>query len=147
MSTVIAEAEIEHRETPVRDYRQALQRLSWCAVAVYWLGMFYGTHTPSPPHTPFGHADKWMHFSAYFGLAVLLSLATSLRRPASWTKSVGIVLLLAGYGALDEVTQILVGRDCELLDWCADMVGVTLASAIFWLALVAYRRHLSAKSN
>ena len=57
------------------DRRQMWRRFSWGVVAIYWLGMFGGTHWPTPPHAPFGNADKWMHFSAYAGLALLISIA------------------------------------------------------------------------
>ena len=50
---------------------------------------------------------------------------------------VKIVSLLAVVGAFDEITQPLVGRDCELLDWCADVVGAVVGSGavvgIAWL--------------
>ena len=114
-------------------------------VVVYWLAMFAGTHYPKPPHTAFGNADKWMHFSAYFGLAVLLSIATAVRRPVSLGVALAIVALLAGYGALDELTQPLVGRDCELMDWCADVTGILIGASCF--QVVALARRIRAKSS
>jgi VanZ family protein len=119
---------------------QAWRWISWGVVAVYWLGMFGGTHWPTPPHGHFGNADKLMHFSAYFGLAVLVSIALGMRRPVSLAVALGVVALLAGYGALDELTQPLVGRDCELLDWCADASGIVLGTCCFLLGAFTWRR-------
>ena len=104
--------------------------LSLAIVVVYWLGMFAGTHYPKPPHSAFGYADKWMHFSANFGLAVLVSIAMAVRRPVSLVLAAAIVAVLAGYGALDELTQPLVGRDCDLWDWCADVTGLVVGGML-----------------
>jgi VanZ family protein len=116
--------------------------LSWVVVALYWLGMFGGTHWPVPPHAPFGNADKWMHFGAYCGLAFLVSMAIGMRRPVSLAVSLAIVVLLAVYGALDEMTQPIVGRDCDLWDWFADMAGVLVGIGCFRLAALARRQWL-----
>ena len=89
-------------------------------------------------------ADKWMHFGAYLGLAMLFSAVSITRRPASGllvVKIVKIVALLATIGAFDEITQPLVGRDCELLDWCADVAGALVGSTtVLALALARRRR-------
>jgi VanZ family protein len=102
--------------------------------------MCAGTHWPTAPHAPFGYADKWMHFSAYGGLALLFSIAMAMRRRMTLAISVAIVALLAGYGAFDEVTQPLVGRDCDLFDWFADVTGLLIGTSCFWLGSLAWRR-------
>ncbi len=135
MSQAIAKALSDPPETQAPTSRPVWQRLVWTATAVYWIAMFVGTHWPKGPHLPISGGDKVMHFSAYLGLALLLSLSTLSWWPVLWLKSIGIVGLLACYGAFDEMTQPLVGRDCELLDWCADMTGVLLAVGL-WLWFV-----------
>jgi VanZ family protein len=141
MSQAIAEPVRMSHDTEGRDLGQLWQRSMWIVVALYWLGIFGGTHWPVPPHTPLDNVDKWMHFSAYWGLAILFSLALSTRRPLSLARSLGVVLLLAGYGALDEVTQPLVGRDCDFFDWCADLTGILLGVSLFLLWAWHRRSH------
>ena len=85
------------------DRRRVWRWSSLTVLAVYWLGMFAGTHSPKAPHAPFGNADKWMHFSAYLGLAVLLSIAVAVRRPVSLAVALAMVALLAGYGGAGRI--------------------------------------------
>ena len=105
------------------------RRINWhrvlpAALAVYWLAMFVGTHVPHPPRvTESDGMDKWVHLGAYLGLAILLSACWAVRRPATVQLWVKVVAVIALVGAFDEITQTLVGRDCELLDWCADVAG------------------------
>jgi VanZ family protein len=114
-------------------------RLLSLAIGVYWLSIFAGTHIPlqrEPFHE--GVSDKFLHFGAYAGLALLLAAAAVCRWAPSPRIVVAIVALLAAYGGFDELTQILVGRDCELFDWCADIAGALVGSmaivvpALFW---------------
>ena len=46
------------------------------------------------------------------------------------------------FAVTDEVTQILVGRTCDLKDWLADMVGTLIG-----LAIVAIGVSLVARTN
>jgi len=61
-----------------------------------------------------------------------------------------VVLVLAAYGILDELTQALVGRSCDIFDWFSDICGILLALgalfvlrrlwywlAIYWLVMFA----------
>jgi VanZ family protein len=133
-------AVLERERQGTTESRPARRWWSWGVVAVYWLGMFGGTHYPTPPHTPFGNADKWMHFGAYCGLAFLVAIATGMRRPVSLAVGLSIVILLAGYGAFDETTQPLVGRDCDLWDWYADMAGTLVGLGLFRLGVLAQHK-------
>ena len=72
-------------------------------------------------------------------MAFLLALNAALRRRFSWRTAVAIVALLAAFGAFDELTQPLVGRDCDMLDWCADVTGTLLGLAAFRLATAVWR--------
>jgi len=100
--------------------------------------MFIGTHYPySIPGTEifhFSNFDKALHFSAYLVLTVSCL--------ASWEFSTGILrpshyffVWLFGtiYGALDEITQLPVGRTCDGMDWLADIVGIIAGLTIFRL--------------
>ncbi|TWT99977.1 VanZ like family protein [Botrimarina colliarenosi] len=105
----------------------------WLAALVfYWLLLFIGTHIPDPQLPgPTLDYDKFMHAGAYAVLTTLLLIAC--RRtgasPRLWGRLAvaGLVLL---YGAIDEVTQPYFGRSCDLLDWLADLAGVSLAVVV-----------------
>ena len=108
-------------------------RSSRWVLLVYWAGLFIGTHTPTISGVDFSVTDKLLHFGAYFGLALLLALAWSLRRPLVLRSYAVMAALLAAYGALDELLQIPVGRHCDPLDWLADISGVTTGLTLFWI--------------
>ena len=48
--------------------------------------------------------------------------------------------IVAAHGILDEVTQPIVGRNADVLDWCADMVGATLGLSGLLIVQAAIRR-------
>jgi VanZ family protein len=124
-----------------RPVRFGWTRILTVGTALYWLAMFVGTHVPHPPHAlESDGADKWMHFGAYLGLVVLLSAVLTVRRPANAFLIIKIVALVAVVGAFDEITQPLVGRDCELLDWVADVTGALLGSSVVVGLSLARRR-------
>jgi len=100
----------------------------WILLALvgYWLALFIATHIPEPESLmPQKVSDKWLHFGAYFGLAVLLSGFYSIRTNTSF-KSRAIIpgAILLAYGIADELLQIPVNRTCDVLDWLADSAGV-----------------------
>ena len=119
------------------DYQSGNARLWQAALAGYWLLLFTGTHLPkNVPILPGGNIDKLVHATVYAVLAGLLAI--------TWRRSAGSLTLrhlrwawiaLAIYAALDELTQIPVGRDGDVFDWCADAVGALVGLAIFrWLS-------------
>jgi VanZ family protein len=88
--------------------------------------------------------DKLFHFTAYAILAGLLATA--------WQASSGILTVrhlrwvwcaVAIFGALDELTQIAVNRDCSIWDWLADATG----AAVGLLAFVWLRRRITPRST
>ena len=101
-------------------------------VAVYWLALFTATHIPRIPRgLQMPGADKWQHTLAYAGLAFLLTFRGGWKRPLTWKLVLTVAGVVIGYGALDELTQIPVGRDAEWLDWLADCAGTTLGIGLF----------------
>lgn len=111
------------------------KKLFQIALPVYWLALFAGTHAPiNTPLLPVEifNIDKVYHFTACAILAALLA--------TTWQLSSGILngrhlrwiwLVVAAYGAFDEITQKMVGRDCSIWDWCADVTGAAVALFLF----------------
>ena len=60
-----------------------------------------------------------------------------MRRPLTLAVVATIVALLASYGAFDEVTQPIVGRDCDFWDWVADMAGILVGIGCFMFGALA----------
>lgn len=123
--------------------RRSLSRFAALLLCIYWLAMFAGTHMPTTPSFVHGNSDKIWHFFGYVGLAALCSAAWAVSRadfPARMKlrHCLVIVLVLAVYGGLDEITQPLMGRTCDLRDWVADLLGLVVGvAAVQWLLLVA----------
>ena len=105
-----------------------LRRTVWLGTAAYWLLAFILTHTPVAIPMPAVQSDKTEHFIGYFLLGTMLYASARL---AGWRHAVlGVLLIGMCYGALDEQTQKLVGRSCELADWFADCAGLAMAVTI-----------------
>ena len=76
-------------------------------------------------------SDKTLHVLAYFVFGLLCLRATHGGiRPLRAGPALAALLLVVGYGALDEWHQSWVpGRTPSVLDWVADSVGAGLACA------------------
>ncbi|MCC7085383.1 MAG: VanZ family protein [Pirellulales bacterium] len=108
-----------------------LRRATPLVLAIYWLGLFVGTHIPIPESVGIGNKDKWIHFFAYGGLGALAMIATAWRVSANvkaWHLLL-IVVAFAAFGGFDELTQPLVGREADRFDWFADVAGVIIGAA------------------
>jgi VanZ family protein len=110
--------------------------LAWLwklALAGYALALVVGTHLPPTfKGIPRDNSDKLWHFGAYLGLAWLLAIA--------WETSTGrlngrhlrlLWVAIAIFGAVDEVTQLLVDRDATVGDWAADAAGAAVGLILF----------------
>jgi hypothetical protein len=57
-----------------------------------------------------------------------------------WTMRLmlGIMLVTIAIGTVAELTPPLVGRCCDLMDWVANVVGVSVVgvSYMFWICLI-----------
>ena len=108
--------------------RRAGAVLFWPALAV----VIWGELTPHPPELAGPLMwDKLDHFIAYFGLALLSTLAWGLKRSLIWL-FFGLVALGGGM----EILQALLGRDAEWGDFLANDLGILtgLGLAIAYLA-------------
>lgn len=110
-----------------------------CAVtAIYWLVLFVATHIPMQgrsPRAPIKDLDKGEHALAFAGLSFLLC-ATGAALGLGPLRALTLVLIIvACYGAIDEVTQLLVpSRSADWRDWLADITGAICGIMAFRLA-------------
>jgi len=95
-----------------RGFRLLARWLFLPALAV----VIWGELKPSVqgPETGF---DKVLHFTAYFGLAAIATIAIGRRRAALWA-----AFALATFGGILEIVQSFVGRDAEWGDEFANIV-------------------------
>jgi VanZ family protein len=98
---------------------------------------FVATHTPPSGMPNIQVSDKLLHFVGYLvlgSLALWQGLTPNIR-PGRKTLLMTL-FCLAAYAAFDEITQPLVGRACELMDWTADtggaIMGLTLVSCVHY---------------
>jgi VanZ family protein len=105
-----------------------LRRLIWGATALLWVGLFTLTHMRIPLKPIVVSDDKTGHFLGY--LALGFALFASLRVAGRRDPMLAVLIIGMAYGALDEQTQKLVGRTCDLNDWFADAAGIALAVTI-----------------
>ncbi|TSA29702.1 MAG: hypothetical protein D4R68_01720 [Ignavibacteriales bacterium] len=102
--------------------------LIYIPLIVYWITLFVLTTIPAD-YVPrlFENQDKYEHFIAYCGLAILLSLALYFQKRYILISSKAFLfslLLMLTYGAVDELHQLFVpGRYCDFYDWLADSSG------------------------
>lgn len=101
------------------------------ATAAYWLAIFVGTHLPGHVVHPSGHWDKVYHCGAFFSLAVLFCSSLACFRRLCIRHYLAILGAIACYAVVDELTQKLVSRTTDPLDWLADMSGATAGTLLF----------------
>lgn len=100
--------------------------LFWPAIAL----VTWGELTPSTPHLEVHIWDKLLHFTAYFGLAVLAALSLKTRSSLFCA-----VLGLIAFGGVLEILQGLTGRDADWLDEGANTLGAFLGAVIGLMSL------------
>ena len=120
------------------------KKLLYIPLLIYWIILLVLTTLPGKDLPKTGINDKIEHFSAYFLLGFLLSLALLfqnkfLRIKKNFALFTGFIIGL--YAALDELHQLFVpGRDCDIFDWTADMIGASIGIllVIFLLKIFQY---------
>ena len=109
-----------------------LKRAATPAATCYWLALYVGTHIPNPeiligPHV----SDKVLHFSAYFGLYLILAIRIRILRNAwpTMRQTIMLVAITSLYSAFDEITQgiPIINRYPDVMDAVADCAGVITA--------------------
>lgn len=114
-------------------------RLLTVILVVYWVLLILGTHLPSTAVGAVRLPDKWLHFTAYAGLAFLLATTVTAYRRPRWQTYAWMAAVLLVYGALDEVSQIPVpGRHADFADWLANARGIATGLVLHRIALAVY---------
>lgn len=107
---------------------------------VDWLLLTYFALRPIDAAINVAHWDKALHFFAYLQLSALAYFVTLKPKPFIW-----LCLLIVLYGAAIEIIQSFVpGRQMSLLDFLANLAGVTSTAAI---THSLYRREFTNRSS
>ena len=118
------------------------QKVTIILLVFYWLIFFILAHIPVPGLVrKAGVSDKCLHFLAYLILVFLLWFAINPDKKVIWSKlAVWLVfIVVTGYGAVDELIQGCVGRNCDVMDIVANIAGtfsglIMLSVFTFWPA-------------
>ncbi|MDA7899253.1 VanZ family protein [Pirellulales bacterium] len=101
---------------------------------LYSIVLVIATHLPNGTTVVrFPGFDKLLHFGAYGCQATLAMGVLCVVGRASSKSIVLLVVALACFGGIDEITQPVFGRQAEFLDWVADCVGIVLAVWCVWI--------------
>jgi len=135
------DASVSHRTGPSRRVR--LAALLCCIAA--WVGAFVATHAPLPQPPPGMHvSDKGLHFVGYFALAAVFWLTLLAYGKSGPVRALATGIILAVYGAFDELTQPMFNRFASVYDWLADLCGIVIAvgvlQCLFRIHLAVLRR-------
>ena len=93
-------------------------------VLVVWGELKPSTHGPEVTW------DKLLHFTAYFGLAGIATVALGRGKASLWA-----AFALALFGGILEIVQSFVGRDAEWGDEIANVFGAGMGLAAGWASL------------
>ena len=124
-------------------------RLFLIALLLYWIALFIGTHLSLDEGLVIDEdniLDKFMHVGAFAGLTFLYFFSVMIGRRLSIPRYFLWLLPLVIYGALDEVTQPLTGRECDILDWYSDLAGIPLGLAMALLSQRFFKKGPQATS-
>jgi VanZ family protein len=111
------------------------QKLIIVSMLFYWPTLFVLAHIPIPQLVRTAEvSDKIIHFVAYLVLVFLLWFAISPGRKVNWRRAAvwWVLLVTVCYGVIDELLQgVVVGRSCDVMDFFADLAGVTTGLIMF----------------
>ena len=119
-------------------------KLIYFPLFVYWLIMLTATSLPGVDLPKVGVNDKIEHFTAYGILSIFINLAILFQKKYDGIKKYfGLIAIpmIGFYAALDELHQLFIpGRDCDIWDWTADMIGASLG---FLLIYIFYKKFIN----
>ena len=110
------------------------QKLTPFLLLLYWAAIFILAHIPIPKLVYKAQvSDKTIHFLAYLILVFLFWFAMNPSKKVNWCKASvwWALLIMSGYGAIDEFLQGYVGRSCDAMDFAADLIGAFAGLILF----------------
>ena len=111
-----------------------LFNLKWLIAAILvTLGVLLLTHLPQemmPDQLQENGFDKLQHIVAY-GI-ITLFFVLSVRKSFSFRLAAIFFVVISIIAMFDELTQPLVNRQAGLMDWLADLIGVTVVLLSFF---------------
>ncbi len=110
------------------------QKLNIIALSVYWPAIFILSHIPIPQLVYKAQvSDKSLHLLSYLILVFLIWFAKSPNKKVNWRKATvwWILFVVVWYGVFDELLQSYVGRQADVMDFFADLAGVTAGLILF----------------
>lgn len=112
--------------SPHAHRKSRLQALWPLAIASLVIVASSRSRLATVPDIP--HLDKITHFVVFGLLGTLVG-----RLGTGWRGAVGALLIVAAFGATDELHQAFVpGRTPELADWLADTAGAATGIALYY---------------
>ncbi len=109
----------------------------------YWVMLLLATSLPSNKIPNIKLNDKIEHVLAYFILGILFNFAVLVQERFVFIKKkayISTIILLGIYAIIDELHQLFIpGRDCSLLDWSADTLGVFLGVLVTYILLKKFK--------
>jgi VanZ family protein len=120
------------------------QKLTIISLLLYWPAIFILAHIPIPQLVYQARvSDKCLHFLVYLILTFLIWFAISPDKKVNWRKAAvwWVLFVVVWYGVIDEVLQGYVGRNCDVRDFFADLIGtlaglILLSFTTFWPGLL-----------
>ena len=103
------------------------RRVLLVGLVLLWAGAFAATHIPVSKMPELHASDKTLHVLGYFALGGVFHITLAAYGIGRLRRSIVVVLTMAAYGALDEITQPLVNRCAAFGDWLADLAGAAAA--------------------
>jgi VanZ family protein len=127
--------------------RPWMARLLAVATVAYTGVMVFATHYPRPEELlgPNAPPDKTLHFVAYAVFAALAAATWLTVRRTAHRSIAPLAIALAGFGAIDEITQPFFRRHADPLDWVYDCIGIAIGIATVVSAVALVRRFARAQ--
>lgn len=118
------------------------KHLVYMPLIFYWLLILTLTSLPGNDMPNIKIWDKLEHFLAFGGLGFLLHLSLRVQNKFIVLKKLPwlfTILIVACYAAFDELHQLFIpGRSCDINDWIADMIGVTIGVVLMALMIFIF---------
>jgi VanZ family protein len=94
-------------------------------------------------------SDKGAHWLEFMGLGFLLALGFFYNLPRQPFLAAYLTVMIGiSVGLVDELYQRYIpGRHCDWRDWIADIIGVIVGLAIFWLFFNLKKKKFAGKDS